>query len=96
MIEILAIILILLGFALVILGLLERSGSDEYSEYEDVKGYEEKVEKKVKGGGIILIGPFPIVIGDPRLALIALIFALIALLLILAVMPPHSQPPIRP
>ena len=83
MIEILAIILILLGFALVILGILERSGSDEYSEYENVKGYEEKVEKKVKGGGVILIGPFPIIIGNPRLALIALILAVIITLFLI-------------
>ncbi len=78
MLETVAIILILLGIALVILGLLERSDGNRY-EYKE----EYKVEKKVKGGGVILIGPIPIIIGDPRFALIALILAVIITLLLI-------------
>uniref|UniRef100_A0A7C4WCD3 DUF131 domain-containing protein n=1 Tax=Geoglobus ahangari TaxID=113653 RepID=A0A7C4WCD3_9EURY len=81
MLEILAIILILLGFVLLILGFLERIGSNGY-EYEDEYEKEYKVEKKVKGGGVILIGPIPIIIGNPRFALIALILAVIVMLLL--------------
>jgi len=35
---------------------------------------------KVKGGGVILIGPIPIVFGDARFAIYAMIFALILIL----------------
>lgn len=35
---------------------------------------------KVRGGGVILIGPIPIVFGDARFAIYAMIFALILIL----------------
>ena len=80
MLELIALLLIFLGIALIIFGLIERVDYETYEVYEE---HEPKTERKVKGGGVILIGPIPIVIGDPRFALIALIFAVFFIVLFL-------------
>ena len=49
-----------------------------------IKGLMKRNEKvDVKAGGVILIGPFPIVVGDVRLATYMLILALMIILLII-------------
>ena len=63
-IGLIAIILIILGLFLIIKGLMRERN--------------EKVD--VKAGGVILIGPFPIFVGDVRLATSMLILALIIIL----------------
>lgn len=64
---------IILGFFLVALGMMRSIQESESSA------------EKVKGGGIILIGPIPIVFGsDKRYALILMILAVVLMLLALA------------
>lgn len=71
------IILIILGFLLAAFGVM-RSGEESAGP----EGGQETREGKVKGGGVILIGPVPIVFGsDKRYALILVILAIVLMLL---------------
>ena len=55
---------------------------DYYKEYEEERIDEDKkLEKKVKGGGVVIVGPIPIVFGDTRLAVVALILAIVLMIL---------------
>ena len=72
------IVLIILGFFLVATGMMrsvrESAGLEDRSQ--------ETREVKVKGGGVILIGPVPIVFGtDKRYALLLMILAIVFMLL---------------
>lgn len=65
-------ILIILGILLVAIGMMRSvTGTAEHEK-----------EKRVKGGGVIFIGPIPVVFGtDKRFALIAMILAVVLMLL---------------
>jgi uncharacterized protein (TIGR00304 family) len=65
MVELIALVLILLGIYFILRGLFKPS----------IESYGEK--KKVRGGGVILIGPIPIVFGELRFALYALLLAIV-------------------
>lgn len=85
MIWIFAIAIIILGLYLVISGLREESRiykvrGEEFYRYDDHKEDNGKREE-IKGGGVILIGPIPIVFGDGKFAVIALLLAIILMLL---------------
>ncbi|MCZ7379952.1 MAG: TIGR00304 family protein [Candidatus Methanoperedens sp.] len=72
--------LLILGFLLVAFGMMghvkESEGSDDERPAETGK------ETRVKGGGIILIGPIPVVFGtDKRYALLMMILAIVLMLL---------------
>jgi uncharacterized membrane protein len=69
--------LILLTFAILVL-LLLFSFLSKFPEAEEVK-IEPKTEKKF--GGIVLIGPLPIIFGEARMAIIASILAIILMIL---------------
>lgn len=74
------VILILLGFFVVMLSTMYEIACRK----EQDTGREENTgrEKKVRGGGVILIGPIPIVFGtDKRYALILMVLAIIIMLL---------------
>ncbi len=74
-------LLIILGFLLVAFGMMgkEKKGAEEERPEEAGK------ETKIKGGGVIFIGPVPVVFGtDKRYALLMMILA-IALMLLLIV-----------
>ena len=62
-----AILLIILGLFLIIRGLMMKKN--------------EKVN--VKAGGVILIGPIPIIVGDVRLATYMLVLALMVILILI-------------
>ncbi len=73
--SVIGIILIVLGFFLIIFGMMRAKES----------AGEEITQEKVKGGGVILIGPVPVVFGtDKRYALLLMILAIV--LMILAVL----------
>ncbi len=73
-------ILIVLGFFLIAYGTM-RSGQ-ETGGVEERRPDQEIREKKVRGGGVILIGPFPIVFGtDKRVALIAMILSIVVMVM---------------
>ena len=72
---VLGIVLIMLGFLLMI---IETIPTVSKHEIENKSFY----EKKVEGGGVILIGPIPIVFAsDKRYALIAMVLAIVIMLL---------------
>lgn len=61
------VLLVLAGFALVVVSMLSRSGGAETS---------------VKGGGVVMIGPIPIIFGtDAKWASVAIVLAIILILL---------------
>jgi uncharacterized protein (TIGR00304 family) len=81
MLGIIALILIIFGIYLIVKGLMEPM---LYREYEEYKEYEYKYEEekpKVKGGGIVLIGPIPIVFGNSKFVFYTLILAIVLILL---------------
>ncbi len=83
MIEAIAIILIILGIFIVLKGLREDYGY-HIEEYEKRREEEREVKKEVKAGGVILIGPIPIVFGDSKYATLALVLTIILMLLVFA------------
>lgn len=68
------VILIMLGFFVVAFGMMHESEEEGSTDQER--------ETKVRGGGVILIGPIPIVFGtDKRYALILMALAIVIMLL---------------
>ncbi len=100
MLELIAIAIIFVGIFLIISGLLEKveykgvDREDRWFEEEEefFEPYEEEFERKKKkrtkvtGGGVVLIGPIPIVFGESRFAVIALILAIVLMLLSIGLM----------
>ncbi len=71
--------LIILGFLLVAPGMMRQKESEEPDE-ERPAGIGK--EKKIKGGGVIFIGPVPVVFGtDKKYALLLMILAIVLMLL---------------
>ncbi|NHW23500.1 MAG: DUF131 domain-containing protein [Archaeoglobales archaeon] len=68
--------LVMLGFLLVISSFFGDRDSGPEGSYPE---FPERKEKKF--GGVVLIGPIPIVFGDARIAVIALILAIMLMLL---------------
>jgi len=74
----------IVGFMLIILGIIILLGGFFYSIYKS------DYEKEVKGGGVIMIGPFPIIFGSDTeslkfvsiLAIILMIVSIISMILI--------------
>ncbi len=85
MIAILALFIIILGLYLIFSGLKEDVEFQEVEEWkeENYEGGESyrRERKTVKGGGVILIGPIPIVFGDSKYAAISLILAIVLMFL---------------
>jgi uncharacterized protein (TIGR00304 family) len=74
------IFLIILGFFLIAFGMVR--SAKESGRLEDISPGQKIREDKVKGGGVILIGPVPVVFGtDKRYALILMILAIVLMLL---------------
>ena len=74
-------ILIILGFFLAASGMMRAAKETAGSEGGSIIPGEIK-EEKIKGGGVILIGPVPVVFGtDKRYALILIILAIVLMLL---------------
>jgi uncharacterized protein (TIGR00304 family) len=70
--------LIILGFLLVAFGMMKKEGPDEERHAGTGK------ETRVKGGGVIFIGPVPVVFGtDKRYALLMMILAIVLMLLVI-------------
>jgi uncharacterized protein (TIGR00304 family) len=77
---------IFIGFLMIIisvaLGILQDSKTQDYSRSSYEKPPIEKVESKVKAGGVIMLGPIPIIFGsDQESAKTAAILAIILMLL---------------
>jgi len=83
LIAILALFIIILGLYLILSGLKEDVEFQEEWKEENYEGGESyrRERKTVKGGGVILIGPIPIVFGDSKYAAISLILAIVLMFL---------------
>jgi uncharacterized protein (TIGR00304 family) len=94
MLWILALALIFLGLFLIIRGLTEEVKIEPYEitpdlVEEDFERLEEEFEEKhmkkkkreVKAGGVVLIGPIPIVFGDSKYAVYALILTIVLMVM---------------
>ena len=74
------IIFIILGFMLIAIGMMSPALRNKTPEEKAIPATGE--EEKVKGGGVILIGPIPIVFGtDRRYAIIAIKLTIVLMLL---------------
>ncbi|WP_457549068.1 TIGR00304 family membrane protein [Archaeoglobus sp.] len=87
MIWLLALVLIFLGLFLVFLGLTTDFRFESFEE-EDIElqeafreEREEKQKREVKAGGVVLIGPIPIVFGDSKYAFYALILTIVLMVM---------------
>jgi uncharacterized protein (TIGR00304 family) len=97
MLSLLAILIILLGLYLIVSGLREPTWREQETErgwknYQMEEEFEEleelsrmKPKREVKGGGVILIGPIPIVFGESKYAFWSLVLAIILMLLSIAI-----------
>lgn len=75
------IILIFLGLFIVVFWTITHSVKTDGLVQEETNQSETKREK-IKGGGVIMIGPLPIVFGtDKKYALIAIILAIVLMML---------------
>ncbi len=79
MLTILAAVVILLGLYLIVSGL--REGERYRVRHEEPEEEEQKRKAEVRGGGVVLIGPIPIVFGDSKYAVISLFLAIVLMLL---------------
>ncbi|WP_202319493.1 TIGR00304 family membrane protein [Archaeoglobus neptunius] len=84
MIKLLAVTIILLGLYLIVSGLKERIEFEDVKEEYEAEEFDDKerrTKREVKGGGVILIGPIPIVFGDSKYATLSLILAIILMVI---------------
>ncbi len=71
------VVAMIIGLLLITSGMIRSARESEEMDAENETG-----EKKVKGGGVILIGPIPIVFGtDKKYALILMVVAIVLMLL---------------
>jgi len=93
MLWIVGIVLIFLGLYFLLSGLVEKTPIAEVEKLyeaeevlkEDVKEFK-KPKKEVKGAGVILIGPIPIVFGESKFAVYALILTIVLMIISFLVM----------
>lgn len=72
--------MILLGFLMVAFGMM-RSALENSAHGENISGQDRK-DETVKGAGVILIGPVPVVFGtDKKYAALLMILAIVLMLL---------------
>ena len=90
MLWLLALVLIFLGMFLIFLGLTTDFRVESFEEFEEgdielQKAFreerEEKRKREVKAGGVVLIGPIPIVFGDSKYAFYALILTIVLMVM---------------
>lgn len=73
-------VLIFIGFFLIFAGFLKQAFEAKQSLNEKVKG--ESMEAKIRGGGIIMIGPFPIIFGTDKQSIYILVALAVFLMII--------------
>ena len=94
MLWIIGIALIFLGLYFLFSGLIERTSIAEVEKFyeteervlkEDIMELK-KPKKEIKGAGVILIGPIPIVFGESKFAVYALILTIVLMIISLLIM----------
>ena len=93
LLEVIAIVLIIFGICLIFRGLTESYEELELYQPREIRKLEEiyepefeeekkrKKKTEAKAGGVVLIGPIPIVFGESKFAVYALILTIILMLL---------------
>jgi len=88
LLEYIAVVLIAAGIFLVVQGLRERYAFDDvyhstYPEFDEEErmSMEKREKSEIHGGGVILIGPLPIVFGESKYAVVALILTIFLMIL---------------
>ncbi len=77
-------VMILLGLFLVVFWTITRSVQQSTKSEDNISSAEKKKER-IKGGGVVMIGPLPVVFGtDKKYAIIAMILAIVLMLLYIA------------
>ncbi len=77
-------IIILLGLFLVVFWTITHSVQQSTESEDDISPAEKKKER-IKGGGVVMIGPLPLVFGtDKKYAIIAMLLAIVLMLLYIA------------
>jgi len=84
MIWLIGVILILFGLFLILTALIPKEGRKGFEK--EIPEFPGKIEGEKKYGGVILIGPIPIVFGEAKIAVVALILTIILMLLALLFM----------
>lgn len=80
-ISFLGVILVIVSIFLFMYGFVYENNDYSSNQFKD--SFESKTNKSVKGGGIVLIGPIPIIFGTNfRITIIMIIISLLILLLI--------------
>jgi uncharacterized protein (TIGR00304 family) len=81
----LGLLALFLGIALIVLGMLLTMAKNRTEEKTEKESQPEDKRSKVRGGGVVLIGPIPIIFGsDRKTLLIAIIASLIFTIIYLA------------
>lgn len=80
MIELIALAMVIFGLYLIFSGIKE----GEWEKVEEEQRAQMAKKADVKGGGVILIGPIPIVFGESKYAFYSLILAILLMILSLA------------
>lgn len=83
MLEIVGAILVIFGLLLIFLGLTDRNVKKRFESFEVEKKDEEEKKTDVKAGGVVIVGPIPIVFGDSKYAFYTLLLATILMLLLI-------------
>jgi len=81
LIELIALAMVIFGLYLIFSGIKER---EEWERVEEKERGQMAKKADVKGGGVILIGPIPIVFGESKYAFYSLILAILLMTLLLA------------
>lgn len=74
--------LILVGFGIIILGFLMIMIALITESFKKEKKEEEQSKTEIRGGGVVLIGPIPIVFGTDKQSLIIILSLTIAIMIL--------------
>ncbi len=84
MLELVGAILVIFGLLLIFLGLIDRNVKNRFETFEiEKKDKENEKKTDVKAGGVVIVGPIPIVFGDSKYAFYTLLLATILMLVLI-------------
>ncbi len=86
LLEILAFAMIFAGVVLILRGLTESPPELYVPEEREDEEEERKERREVKAGGVILIGPIPIVFGESKYAFYALLLTILLMFMVILLM----------
>jgi len=90
LLEILALVMIFAGIVLILRGLTENPPEyvEDWERLEEDERERKRKKTEVKAGGVVLIGPIPIVFGDSKYAFYALLLTILLMFMVILLMLP--------